>query len=85
MLKTEKHTYLDVNPENFNAMRYVDRNFTSSLSGLEITDQKKRKLGTVLGSQYNIGTAIIDMPKLYKSGEGGKAEYFIGDKQVIMW
>lgn len=84
MLKTPR-SLLQINPENFNALRMVDRTYQDKLEGLEIVDKKKRKIGVVLGSQYNVGTALIDMPRLYKAGEEKQAEFSIEGTETIMW
>ena len=68
LIKSEKFP-LCVHNDGFSAMRSVDRTFSQSFKGLEILDKKKRKIGTVLGSQFNVGTALIDIQKLYKAGE----------------
>lgn len=76
MLKTPSSS-LKINPENFNALRMVDRSYKDNLQGLEIVDKRKRKVGVILGSQFNVGTALIDMPRLYKAGEEKQAEFTI--------
>jgi hypothetical protein len=86
MLKTPSQEKFKINQNNFNALRHVDRTFSEALKGKEITDHKKKKLGVILGSQFNIGTAVIDMPKLYKLSEGGEQpKLFIEEQPVIMW
>ena len=74
------------------AQKYIDKDFkksttsldgSSMLNGQEIRDEKGHKMGKVLGSQYNLGTAMIDMQRLYKNGPDAK--YFIEDNQVVIW
>jgi len=74
---------LEINPENFDVMSMIDRSFEVELVGQEIKDQKGGKIGKILGSQYNVGTAVFDLPRLFKNGVDAK--YFLGDKKVIMW
>jgi|LauGreDrversion4_2_1035121.scaffolds.fasta_scaffold897153_1 hypothetical protein len=64
-------------------MRFIDRDFESPLAGKEIKDHKGIKIGKILGSQYNTGTVMIELPKLYKNGRD--ARYFLEDYPVIMW
>ena len=78
------------NPDQFMPMQWVDREFKGEeLIGMEVRDGKGGKIGKVLGAKNNVGTAIIDMPKMIKaaekSKEGENAKYFIKDKPVIMW
>lgn len=53
------------------------------MTGLEVKDQKGIKIGKILGSQFNMGTLLVDIPRLYKNGPDAK--YYLDDKQVIMW
>lgn len=78
---TEAHKSID--PEHFDTFRYVDRKFEHKLAEKEIKDSKGTKLGKILGSQFNIGTAVVDIPRLLKNGVNEK--YFIEDKQVTLW
>jgi hypothetical protein len=45
---SEAHGNID--PDNFNTFRYVDRKFEHKLTEQEIKDSKGTKLGKVLGS-----------------------------------
>ena len=73
-----------INPEYFNAFRFVDKNFKQSLRDVDVKDSKGMKVGKILGSQFNVGTAVIDMQRLYKNGVDAKY-YIDGEKQVILW
>ena len=46
---------------------------------MDIKDSKGLKVGKVLGSQFNAGAVMIDMPRLYKNGIDAKY-YIDGDK-----
>ena len=72
-----------IDQDNFNAIKFVDREFEKSVVGHEIKDSKGVKVGKVLGSQYNVGTVVMDIPKLYKNGAEG--QYFLEDRPVILW
>ena len=47
------------------------------MNGMEIKDSKGTKVGKILGSQYNIGSVMVDMPRIYKNGVNAK--YFLED------
>ncbi len=64
-------------------MRTLDRSFTDDMKGSDLRDSKGTKVGKVLAMQYNCGTALIDLPRIYKNGVNEK--YFIGDKRTILW
>lgn len=74
---------LDINPEYFSPMRYVDRKFKESMAGQDIRDSKGHKVGKILGSSFNSGTVLVDIPRLYNNGIDAK--YFLEDKLIMMW
>lgn len=76
---------LQIDPDNFNALRFVDRDFSPSkaMQGMDIKDQKGTKVGKILGSQFNVGSVMVDMPRIYKNGVNAK--YFLEDQQIVMW
>ena len=43
---------LQIDPDNFNALRFVDRDFSPSkaMQGMDIKDQKGTRVGKILGS-----------------------------------
>lgn len=68
----------------FNPVRTIDRTFSTNLHGMDIKDSKGMKAGKILGSKFNCGTAVMDVPRLYKNGADMK--YFInGELPVMMW
>ena len=82
MVQPKSQSEIDVH--NFNALQMVDRGFNHSMKDLEVKDQKGMKVGKILGSQYNVGSLVADMPRLQKNGTGAK--YFIdGDKQITIF
>lgn len=50
---------------------------------MDIKDQKGTKVGKILGSQFNVGSVMVDMPRIYKNGVNAK--YFLEDQQIVMW
>lgn len=72
-----------IDPECFDAFRFVDRSFERAMRDKDIKDGKGVKVGKILGSQYNVGTAVIDMPRLFKNGVDEK--YFLEDQPVMLW
>lgn len=76
---------LQIDPDNFNALRFVDRDFSPSkaMQGMDIKDQKGTRVGKILGSQFNVGSVMVDMPRIYKNGVNAK--YFLEDQQIVMW
>lgn len=74
---------MKIDAVNFDATRFVDRSFEEGMTGLEVKDQKGIKIGKILGSQFNMGTLLVDIPRLFKNGP--EAKYYLDDKQVIIW
>lgn len=74
---------IKLDPTFFLPSRLFDRSFNEPMISKEIKDSKGIKVGKCLASQNNVGTAIFDMPRLYKNGT--ESEYFIDGRKVIMW
>ena len=73
----------EINIDNYSPLRLVNRKFDIDLMNEEIRDSKGRKLGKVLGSQYNVGTALIDVTKL--KDMMSNETFFLSDYRVLIW
>jgi hypothetical protein len=81
MVYGSERTEVDI--EQYSPLRSADRKFDISLVGEEIRDSKGKKVGKVLGSQYNAGTALIDMTKVHDNGP--HETYYLSDYRCLIW
>lgn len=73
----------ELNVDQYSPLRQVNRSFDLQLNGEEIRDSKGKKFGKVLGSQYNVGTALIDVTKLKE--DMSNETYHLSDYRILIW
>lgn len=80
-LSSDTATSFDV--DSFDPATYADEEFDINIKGLEIRDQKGKKLGKVLAQEKNIGIAMVDLNKLNKNG--ANHEYKLEGFRTYLW
>ena len=69
--------------EGFSPLRMSNRKFDLDLAGEEIKNDKGKRIGKVIASTYNAGTAMIDITKI--TDNSPSAVYKLSDYRVLIW